>query len=139
MCIRDRDFFYDDANYDWLNYGEEGITCEKSESGDYWVYKDNRSDAVSYTHLDVYKRQMSIRKIGDLYIGITGEAHVDPQWSYNSQGFNWKDQFYVNLGLYVSRDGIRFQRVGGPEPVSYTHLDVYKRQLENIVNQILFD
>lgn len=48
------DFFYNDANYDWINYGDEGVTSTKSSDGTYWVYKDKRSPEVLKLITDVY-------------------------------------------------------------------------------------
>ena len=70
-------------------------------SNQYW----QRSDAVSYTHLDVYKRQ-SWERLPDVASPTPATCHPGeestiprlPAWTY------W--------------------------PVSYTHLDVYKRQVK---------
>ena len=59
--------------------------------------------------------EMSVRKIGGLYIGITGEFMAEPVWNVRNDT-NWRDQAHVKLGLYVSRDGRQWQRVGGPQP-----------------------
>ena len=58
--------------------------------------------AVSYTHLDVYKRQL-------LVVGVMGHIAI---------------QVILNIAVVtntIPNTGI--------SPVSYTHLDVYKRQL----------
>jgi hypothetical protein len=62
--------------------------------------------------------EMSVRKVGDLYIGITGELMGEPLWQVRggAVGHNWRDHGHVRLGLYVSRDGRRWQRAIGPEP-----------------------
>ena len=83
--------------------------------------------AVSYTHLDVYKRQ------GDYFskpnpedVGMIGDVN---------QGFAGLQEKYGDLRVFDT--GIREwtiigQAIGmsmrGLRPVSYTHLDVYKRQ-----------
>jgi hypothetical protein len=64
-------------------------------------------------HLEFH--EMSIRKVGSLYIGITGEFMAEPLWQVRD-GHNWRDHAHVRLGLYISRDGKRWQRVGGPGP-----------------------
>jgi hypothetical protein len=64
-------------------------------------------------HLEFH--EMSVRKIGELYIGIPGEFIADPLWCVRD-GHNWRDHAPVRLGLYCSRDGKRWQRVGGPGP-----------------------
>ena len=68
--------------------------------------------SVSYTHLDVYKRQV-LRGAGNMLAdGIT--------WLYNTLG-------PVGGGLF----GLVYAPITltGMHPVSYTHLDVYKRQV----------
>ncbi len=64
---------------------------------------------------DLEMHDMSVRKVGGLYIGITGEFMAEPFWQ-EREGHNWRDQAFCRLGLYTSRDGKRWQRVGGPEP-----------------------
>ena len=64
-------------------------------------------------HLEFH--EMSVRKIGGLYIGITGEFMAEPLWNVRD-GHNWRDHAHVRLGLYCSRDGRRWQRVGGAGP-----------------------
>ena len=60
--------------------------------------------SVSYTHLDVYKRQGLVIP-GDLTIGA--DSHTCT---------------YGALGAFSTG-------VGSTDTVSYTHLDVYKRQM----------
>ena len=59
--------------------------------------------------------EMSARKVGGLYIGIATEFHSEPIWVVGKTG-NWRDQAYATLSLYVSRDGIHWQRASGSEP-----------------------
>ena len=80
-------------------FGEDGFSCS------------SHSDPVSYTHLDVYKRQLLLYK---------------KVWTVPRA---WRKSFANNL-----RTG-PFRTVYPPcipdipyAPVSYTHLDVYKRQ-----------
>ena len=40
-------------------------------------------------------------------------------------------QWYFNLKEFKAQVGFTFEFLGGPEAVSYTHLDVYKRQLKS--------
>ena len=63
---------------------------------------------------DLEMHDMSVRKVGGLYIGITAEFLAEPFWQERG-GHNWRDQAFSRLGLYTSRDGKRWQRVGGPE------------------------
>ena len=60
-----------------------------------------REDAVSYTHLDVYKRQ-----------GVEGQTG-------GAAGQVIHAESYRGVGMYIA---------DGHSAVSYTHLDVYKRQ-----------
>ena len=60
--------------------------------------------AVSYTHLDVYKRQIQ---------------------SYEM----FQDTPLVDASANGHLDVVQLLLENGADPVSYTHLDVYKRQL----------
>ena len=64
---------------------------------------------------DMEMHDMSVRKVGGLYIGITSEFLAEPFWQ-EREGRNWRDQAFARLGLYTSRDGRRWQRAGGPGP-----------------------
>ena len=68
--------------------------------------------AVSYTHLDVYKRQ------------ALSEGTSSPGGSKELQA---EREFWFHLGICAG--GGRGISLQGPCPVSYTHLDVYKRQI----------
>ena len=59
--------------------------------------------------------EMSVRKVGGLYIGIVTVFAAEPIWVVRDE-HNWRDTAYANLHLYASRDGKRWQRVGGPGP-----------------------
>ena len=63
---------------------------------------------VSYTHLDVYKRQILNRVITNITIKI---------------------QPIASVGIFLCKPSNN--RVVEPGPVSYTHLDVYKRQVKD--------
>ena len=67
---------------------------------------------VSYTHLDVYKRQ--------------GQRNVLPPAGFYSAAAALRSR--SNGLLFHRRAQERLSSAGRPEPVSYTHLDVYKRQ-----------
>ena len=66
----------------------------------------------------------SVQQFGGLYIAIVGVAHSEPIWNSRTKTLRrdvcratvWRDQFHVNMALYVSRDGRRFTRAHGPEP-----------------------
>ena len=63
--------------------------------------------AVSYTHLDVYKRQVRVWDIAVWIFPVDALA-------------------FLRLCLFNCADFLAC--VAGVKPVSYTHLDVYKRQ-----------
>ena len=66
--------------------------------------------SVSYTHLDVYKRQQQY---------ILGPFLRHP---YSFQGFDGREYGVIHPNDYQG---------AAHEAVSYTHLDVYKRQKQN--------
>ena len=68
--------------------------------------------AVSYTHLDVYKRQL-ISRNPVLNATLPKEEHKERDiWTAET----------LSKAMEVCDD---------PIPVSYTHLDVYKRQVQS--------
>ena len=71
--------------------------------------------AVSYTHLDVYKRQA---QGGPRY-----DASMTPEERKSFENGIWLCQSCSKL---IDTDITRYPK----EPVSYTHLDVYKRQAQ---------
>ena len=74
---------------------------------------------VSYTHLDVYKRQT----LYDLTIEPIRVMHgKQPILGYRIGSFG----FLTDLKSIVPEE---LEKLRGVEPVSYTHLDVYKRQV----------
>ena len=94
MCIRDSssNYYFEGERHDFWEF----LYVDKGEldvrAGDV---------AVSYTHLDVYKRQLLIH-IQQALDGVNGDA------------VQTGDVDILGLG-----------------PVSYTHLDVYKRQVDD--------
>ena len=85
---------------------------------------------VSYTHLDVYKRQVSIAHTTANYdqakaAFAAGASHVThlfnamPPFAHRDPGVVGAASDYARHVEMIS-DGVH--------PVSYTHLDVYKRQ-----------
>ena len=64
---------------------------------------------------DVEFHDLSIRKEGDLYIGIVTEFVAEPLWNVRND-VAWRDVAHARPALYVSRDGLRWERVGGPGP-----------------------
>ena len=115
---------------------------------------------VSYTHLDVYKRQVlegqrrlriSMRRAHPYADGVVGSKYsadrppADDLLSYrNNQCYLWARpshsfiiqyyiihsfiQYYITKSYYCSLNRIK-KSLLAIHPVSYTHLDVYKRQL----------
>ena len=78
--------------------------------------KKNRFEPVSYTHLDVYKRQIYtsvLHSLSDQELGLSNQP---------------------GLRVYSCSQGLEREnldevaRFSSYRPVSYTHLDVYKRQ-----------
>ena len=76
-----------------------------------------KSVTVSYTHLDVYKRQLVL--VGMDRDGAPRQAHI--------KGMRQRAFRYDAPG---SDKAYGFRHMGGSGPVSYTHLDVYKRQMQ---------
>ena len=92
---------------------------------------------VSYTHLDVYKRQHTLQ-IGDnnQIVARTGITVVGDfrrrDIALGGQGAPLVPAFHHAL-LAHSTERRMVLNIGGIanlSPVSYTHLDVYKRQLQ---------
>ena len=90
---------------------------------------------VSYTHLDVYKRQALSRLIKNKTVLII---------AHRMRTVAGADQVVVLSGGIVAEQGSPaelYARKGlyahMVDPVSYTHLDVYKRQLNNNGNASL--
>ena len=75
--------------------------------------------AVSYTHLDVYKRQ-GILNAAILNNDISGFDFLSRKLSDI-----FKNRFYIELQRHGREDELQTENA----PVSYTHLDVYKRQV----------
>lgn len=122
--------WWDEAIQKWIAYGQYSHHWNflyrtrqigREESADFvnWSPKEvvisADWDPTLPPHLEFH--EMSVRKVGSQYIGITGEAMTDPLWCVNNDTLaNWRDHFHVRLGLYSSRDGRRWQRAGGPGP-----------------------
>ena len=87
-----------------------------------------RRQPVSYTHLDVYKRQVLGKETIDLY--NTSETRSNN----NSYGLN-----YQKTGKeLMSQDEIAVMDGAKCISVSYTHLDVYKRQRYGVMRHLIF-
>ena len=75
------------------------------------------SAPVSYTHLDVYKRQVQSNN-GFVEISVTDEG----------MGFSKEALCHAQERFYMGDQSRNSKLHFGMGPVSYTHLDVYKRQ-----------
>ena len=74
---------------------------------------DDADVPVSYTHLDVYKRQMQTKIDGGKLHYLYDKLKDSPEY---------QKQFAGKKPDEIAKDP-------GFNPVSYTHLDVYKRQI----------
>ena len=90
--------------------------------------------SVSYTHLDVYKRQ-TLGSIGLNYVIFLGKWCLNGRfWRVNGGGFARGDNRFVasNSKWYLSK--MNHSGVKTTVSVSYTHLDVYKRQIVTLIS-----
>ena len=119
---------WDESIQKWISYSQYShhwnylhrkrqIGRQESEDFIHWSPKEvvlsNDWDPNLPPHIEFH--DMSVRKVGGLYIGIMTEFHAEPIWNVRDD-HNWHDQASASLSLYASRDGKRWQRVGGPEP-----------------------
>ena len=109
---------YSQYSHHW-NFLHRKRQIGRQESEDFinWSPKEivlsNDWDPNLPPHIEFH--DMSVRKVGGLYIGIMTEFAAEPLWCVHDND-NWRDTAYAGLGLYASRDGKRWQRVGGAEP-----------------------
>ena len=89
---------------------------EVSHAFDSNAERFHRQDAVSYTHLDVYKRQNLSLPYHHAHRLLSRQT--------------WRYQQRTN---HFGRD---FLQMGAFSPVSYTHLDVYKRQNQRFGHEL---
>ena len=93
------------------------------------VHRWDGRTPVSYTHLDVYKRQVPYIDL-KLRHGIVGDAHAG-DWHRQISLLAEESVDTMRAVCPIALDsGIFAENINtrGIEPVSYTHLDVYKRQ-----------
>ena len=112
-----------------------------------------RITAVSYTHLDVYKRQSVLRQLSLLLclaLLLGASAAAEPQvYTASGYGYGGELQVQVTIDQGAITDIVlgdnhetnvvidrafpvirqRILEANSPVAVSYTHLDVYKRQI----------
>ena len=80
---------------------------------------------VSYTHLDVYKRQTYNKSIGHHNFDVLlGHENSSSKYEYL---YGMKTQETVS-GMYEFGNFVNISSLSSYTTVSYTHLDVYKRQ-----------
>ena len=114
MCIRDRlDLSIRENGFNRLWKACQAVyACDQDifYATVFQSVQNGKPEPVSYTHLDVYKRQDYgiMEKAENIYI-LPGT-------------FGWDD-----VGSWLA-----VERIKKTNAVSYTHLDVYKRQRENI-------
>ena len=77
---------------------------------------------VSYTHLDVYKRQVTIQVL------TQAREHLITRTYESLKGAKQAIVHLYNSTSVLQRDVVFREDRDGIKPVSYTHLDVYKRQ-----------
>ena len=109
---------YSQYSHHWnFNYRKRQVGRQTSDDFINWSPKEVVLSVDNDPHLapNVEFHEMSVRKVGGLYIGIATEFHSEPIWVVGKTG-NWRDQAYANLSLYVSRDGIQWHRASGSEP-----------------------
>ena len=70
---------------------------------------------VSYTHLDVYKRQEELQEVKEKYGDPRRTQIIADEHEFNAEDFYPNDPVVITIS-----------------PVSYTHLDVYKRQAQTV-------
>jgi hypothetical protein len=119
---------WDDAIEKWIAYSQYSHHWNflhrkrqvgRQESADFihWSPKEVvlsvDSDPNLPPHLEFH--DMSVRKVGGLYIGIATEFMAEPIWCVRNEA-NWRDHATTHFALYCSRDGRHWQRVGGPGP-----------------------
>ena len=123
---------WDESMQRWISYSQYSphwnflhrkrqIGRQESEDFSHWSPKQIVLSADWDPGLppDVEFHDMSVRKVGGLYIGIVTEFHAEPIWCAFEQD-NWRDTATATLSLYVSRDGVRWERASGTEPWAHT-------------------
>ncbi len=119
---------WDDSINKWITYSQYSphwnflhrkrqVGRQESEDFIHWSPKEVVLSVDWDPHLppNVEFHEMSVRKVGGLYIGIATEFNTEPIWGAFGDE-NWRDHAYGTLSLYSSRDGIRWQRASGAEP-----------------------
>ena len=140
MCIRDRVYSEWDKEY----FPNPELYDEHSEEG-WYILRANDLYAVSYTHLDVYKRQVLYFEIRFFdkpqndntncmkdynEINIVLKNFLNSLKELNRLGVTTnKKDFTSQIGEWLVSELFEGKLAeSAVQPVSYTHLDVYKRQ-----------
>ena len=108
----------------------------------------NTPQAVSYTHLQVQVGIAGVRMLGDGALG--GEDHVGEDVDLADAARDGVAEIVIRqTGAAVQHEGNRdgladlaqtrdvVQMDGDGDPVSYTHLDVYKRQARSYLQELI--
>ena len=98
--------------------------------------EQQRMGSVSYTHLDVYKRQGKDSVLWYQRTVKIKQAKKNEKLLLHFGAVDWQAEVFVNGKSVVLHEGgydpftvdITEALRPGTAPVSYTHLDVYKRQ-----------
>ena len=102
--------------------------------------------SVSYTHLDVYKRQVLQNLLDNaeryampgtrLYVTVETGDQVTRLTMTNTAAYEMTFTAEEVLQRFVRGDKSRTGDGSGLGPVSYTHLDVHKRQVHIVFAQV---
>ena len=97
------------------------------------AYDISTYQPVSYTHLDVYKRQYynKAKKYGEAFINVSMNDSVKKNTLYGDYVYyneNNETGLATDSALLIDWSGKDTLWVHADTSVSYTHLDVYKRQ-----------
>ena len=89
------------------------------------------NESVSYTHLDVYKRQVIDQRItkADERCSQTEREVHSFQSEFNTKVTDIEEKQKEEREEWEKVQNRFTEKCDGIEAVSYTHLDVYKRQL----------
>ena len=79
---------------------------------------------VSYTHLDVYKRQDLARRLNDYVPPIAFLDNATRLFKLLLLNYT-----IHNADAHLKNFALTYTSLDDVAPVSYTHLDVYKRQI----------
>ena len=137
MCIRD-------SIWDVEQSGENTFTVayevdQQIKEGDQTRNVSETYTAVSYTHLDVYKRQAQSREGKIHALQIAKESSVRRIQEQSKKLVSGRlrdvaiqkiDEQREALVSMIGDNQVDYRFFIGFKPVSYTHLDVYKRQLK---------